>query len=150
MFRIAAEPVVSQTSSIDFMLKLLGNFGLMRLQVEAISATSEFVYVVIFECKFALRIQAVIRTHSDGVIQKFSRFGITIAIVIVRQTVAISSVQIHSGLIVVGHNGSVQVHRMIGCCSGLLQVVSCREIIVQSFFGNNIDGACNGARTVQS
>ena len=86
---IAPVLCIVQASAVDIVLSLLGNVGLEWFEIEFVSATSEFISIVILNINFLCVIKTVKSINAQCVGVEFADFGETVAVVVIRVSLAV-------------------------------------------------------------
>ena len=83
MFIIGSEPIKLQSSSINKMLRLLGNANSIRGKIQTISTSAKFVRIVVFQREFRLQRRFEITVYTQVVAIKFPYFCKSVFVVII-------------------------------------------------------------------
>ena len=145
VFVFSPEQVVAQSSAVDDVLGLLGDVGLVGLQVELVASPPEFVRGVIFQADAAEEGGAVIRPESEGVHVQLAQFRESVAVAVVRIAVAVAFVQGDAIRVVLGHERYVGTHVLLPRLSVHVgEGARHLERVADGVFRDDVDGASHG------
>jgi hypothetical protein len=97
------EDIELQSASVDRVLYLLGDIGLVGRAVELVAATAELVHVVIFEGKFTIVARLQVRAETNHLVLQLGQLGKAIVVVVEIAPVAVLAKDVEARLPVVGH-----------------------------------------------
>ena len=117
--------VVRHTTAVDYMLCLLGDVALMRLQVELVTATAQLVGSVILQTQTSVVCRAVVCAQAKGIHVQLAKFREAVAIVVIRVTVAVVGIHSHAILVVGRHKRHIRAHALLPCLAAVTCKIAC-------------------------
>lgn len=99
---VGREVVVGETATLDVMVCLFGDIGLVGSLVELVSATAILMDGAVLEAQFGIGAEAEVGVEAEGLAPQFGQFGVAIAIVVIALAGSRLAEGIDAGLVVIG------------------------------------------------
>ncbi len=99
---VGREVVVGETATLDVVVCLFGDIGLVGSLVELVATTAILMDGAVLEAQFGIGAEAEVRVEAEGLASQFGQFGVAIAVVVIALAGSRLAEGIDAGLVVVG------------------------------------------------
>ena len=99
---VGRKVVVGEAATLDVMVCLLGDIGLMGSLVELVAATAILMDGAVLEAQFGIGAEAEVGVEAEGLAPQFGQLGVAIAVVVIALAGSRLAEGIDAGLVVVG------------------------------------------------
>ena len=150
MLIFTPEQVVAGTSTIDDVLGLFCDVGLMGLQIKLIATASELVGCMIFQIDATEVCRTIVSTETKGIHVQLTEFGEAVIVTVIGITVAIAFIQGNTIGIIFSNQGDITAHILLPRLSvHARKHTGNLEGITDRIFGDNIDSTSHCIRSEQ-
>ena len=119
--------IICDTTAVYHVLGLLGNITLMRLKIELVTATAQFVGRMILKTQTAGICRAVKCAHTEGIDIHLAKFGETVTVMVIRVTVAIVLIERYAVGIIGRHQGGIGAYALLPSLTAISSKVTCHR-----------------------